>query len=89
LYVMYSPRNPSCHQLQSEQVEAGGMDMSEVEGMDIVKKQDHPMNHRLAEECMNMMGSNMVEVDDMDTVKEHFSSDEPQFEGGGYEYGGY
>jgi hypothetical protein len=55
--------------------------------MDIVKKQDHPTNHRL--ECMNMMGSNMVEVDDMDTVKEHFSSDEPQIEGGGYEYGGY
>jgi hypothetical protein len=65
------------------------MDMTEVEGMDIVKKQDHPTNHRLEEECMNMMGSNMVEVDDMDTVKEHFSSDEPQIEGGGYEYDGY
>jgi hypothetical protein len=24
-----------------------GMDMSEVEGMDMIEKQDHPMNHQL------------------------------------------
>jgi hypothetical protein len=46
--------------------------MSEVEGIDMVEEQDHPMNHRMGEEGMNMVGSNMVEVDGMDTVKEHF-----------------
>jgi hypothetical protein len=48
------------------------MDMPEVEGMDMVEEQDHPMNHRLGEEGINMVGSNMVEVDDMDMVEEHF-----------------
>jgi hypothetical protein len=48
------------------------MDMLEVEGMDMVEKQDHPTNHWLGEERMNMVGSNMVEVDGMDTVEEHF-----------------
>jgi hypothetical protein len=38
------------------------MDMPEVEGMDMVEKQDHLMNHRLGEEGMNMVGSNIVEV---------------------------
>jgi hypothetical protein len=41
------------------------MDMSEVEGMDMVEEQDHPMNHRLGEDGMIM-------VDGMDTVEEHF-----------------
>jgi hypothetical protein len=48
------------------------MDMSEVESMNMVEKQDHPMNHRLGEEGMNMVDSNMWEVDDMNTVDEHF-----------------
>jgi putative IMPACT (imprinted ancient) family translation regulator len=48
------------------------MDMPEVEGTDMIEKQDHPTNHRLREEGMNMVGSNMVNVDDMDTVEEHF-----------------
>jgi hypothetical protein len=48
------------------------MDMSEVEGMNIVEKQDHPANHQLGEEGMNMVGSNMVEVDGMDMMEEHF-----------------
>jgi hypothetical protein len=64
LYERYSPRHPSCHHLRSEQIE--------VEGMDMVEKQDHPMNHRLGEEGMNMVSSNMMEVDGMDTVEEHF-----------------
>jgi hypothetical protein len=42
--------------------------MLEVEGMDMVKEQDHPTNHQLGEEDMNMVGSNMVEVKGMDTV---------------------
>jgi hypothetical protein len=74
LYERYSPRHPSCHQLRSEQVEVEGMDMPEVEGVDIVEEQDHPMNHRLGEEGMNMVGINMVEMDDMDTVEEQFHS---------------
>jgi hypothetical protein len=49
-----------------------GIDMPEVEGMDMVEEQDHPTNHRLGEEGMNMVGSNMVEVDDIDTMGEHF-----------------
>jgi hypothetical protein len=48
------------------------MDMSEVQGMDMVEEQDHPMNHRLGEEGINMVGSNIVEVDDMDMVEKHF-----------------
>jgi hypothetical protein len=38
------------------------MDMPEVEGMNMVEKQDHPMNHRL-EEDMNMVRIHMVEVE--------------------------
>jgi hypothetical protein len=30
------------------------MDMKKVEGMNMVKEHDHPMNHRLGEEGMNM-----------------------------------
>jgi hypothetical protein len=48
------------------------MDMPEVERMDMVEEQNHPMNHRLREEGMNMVDSNMVEVDGMDTVDDHF-----------------
>jgi hypothetical protein len=59
----------SCHHLRTEQVEVEGIDMSEVEGMDMVKEQDHPTNHRLRDEGMNMVGSNMVKVNDMDTVE--------------------
>jgi hypothetical protein len=44
------------------------MDMSEVEGMDMVEEQDHLTNHRLGEEGMNMVDSNM-EVDGMDMVE--------------------
>jgi hypothetical protein len=57
--------------------------MSEVEGMDMVQEQDHPMNHRLGEEGMNMVDDNMVEVDGMDTVEEHFHlmNHRPEVEG--------
>jgi hypothetical protein len=72
LYERYSPRHLSCHHLRSEQVEVEGMDMPEVEGMNMFEEQDHPMNHRLGEEGMNMVGSNMMEVDGMYTVEEHF-----------------
>jgi hypothetical protein len=40
-----------------------GIDMTEVEGMDMVKKQDHLMNYRLGEKDMNMVDSHMVEVE--------------------------
>jgi hypothetical protein len=75
LYERYSPRHLSCHHLRSEQVE--------VEGMDMVEEQDHPMNHQLGEESMNMVGSNMMEVDGMDTVEEHFHqmNHRPEVEG--------
>jgi hypothetical protein len=52
----------SCHHLRSEQVEVDDMDIPEVEGMNMVEEQDHPMNHRLGEEDMNMVGIHMVEV---------------------------
>jgi hypothetical protein len=41
------------------------MDILEVEGMDMIEEQDHPMNHRLGEEGINIVGSNMVDVDGM------------------------
>jgi hypothetical protein len=47
LYERYSSRHLSCHHLQSEQVEVEGMDMSKVEGIDMVEEQDYPTNHRL------------------------------------------
>jgi hypothetical protein len=80
---MYSPHHPSCHQLQSEQVEVKGMDMSEVEGINMVEEQDHLTNHRLVKEGMNMVGNNMVEVNGMDTMNEHFHSinQRPEVEG--------
>jgi hypothetical protein len=83
LYERYSPHHPSCHHLRSEQVEVEGMDISEVEGMDMVDEQDHPTNHRLGEDGMNMVGSNMVEVDGMDMVEEHFHlmNHRPEVEG--------
>jgi hypothetical protein len=62
LYGRCSPLHPSCHHLQSEQVEVEGMDMLEVDSMNMVEEQDHPMNHRLGEEDMNMVGIYMVEV---------------------------
>jgi hypothetical protein len=62
-----------------------GIDMTEVEGMDMVKNQDYLMNYRLREKDMNMVDSHMVEVEgyfhpmnhrseveDMDTVEEYF-----------------
>jgi hypothetical protein len=45
--------------------------MSEVEDMNMVEEQDHPMNHQLGEEDMNMVGSYMVEVAGMDIIEEH------------------
>jgi hypothetical protein len=38
LHERYSPRHPSCHHLQTKQVEVEGMDMPEVEGMDMVEE---------------------------------------------------
>jgi hypothetical protein len=72
LYERYSSLHPSCHHLRIEQVEVEGMDMSEVEDIDMIKEQDHPTNHQLGEEGMDMVGTNMVEVDGMYTVEEHF-----------------
>jgi hypothetical protein len=72
LYESYFPRHPSCHRLQREHVEVEGMDIPEVESMDMVEEQDHPKNHRLEAEGMNMVGSNMVEVNGIDTLEEHF-----------------
>jgi hypothetical protein len=72
LYERYSPHHPSCHHLRSEQVEVERMDMTEVEGIDMVEEQNHSTNHRLGEEGINMVCSNMVEVDDIDTMEEHF-----------------
>jgi hypothetical protein len=54
LYGRCCPLHPNCHHLQSEQVEIEGMDMSKVEGMNMVE-QDHPTNHQLREEDMNMV----------------------------------
>jgi hypothetical protein len=48
------------------------MNMSEVDGMDMVEQQDHPANHHLGEEGMNMVDSNMVVVNGMDTVEVYF-----------------
>jgi hypothetical protein len=84
LYERYSPRHLSCHHLQTEQVEMEGMDIPEVEGMNMVEEQDHLANHRLGEEGMNMVDgmdtmeghfhpmNHRPEVEDINTVEEHF-----------------
>jgi hypothetical protein len=43
------------------------MDISEVEGMNMIDEQDHLMNHRWGEEDIQM-----VEMEGMDTVDEHY-----------------
>jgi hypothetical protein len=54
------------------------MDMSEVEGVDMVEEQDHLTNHQLGEEGMNTIEehfhpiNHQLEVEGMDTVEEHF-----------------
>jgi hypothetical protein len=57
-----------------------GMDMPEMEGINMVEKHDHPSNHRLGEDGTNMAGIYMVEVDGMNMVEErplnHQSEDE-------------
>jgi hypothetical protein len=72
LYESYYLHHSSCHHLWSEQVEVDGMDIPEVEGMNMVEEQDHPANHCLEEEGMNMVGSHNVEVEGMNTLKEYF-----------------
>jgi hypothetical protein len=59
------------------------MDMPEVEDMNMVEEQDHPMNHRQGEEDIHMVGSHMVEVAGMDTVVEHYHlmNHRPEVEG--------
>jgi hypothetical protein len=71
LYERCCPLHLSCHHLWSEQVETEGTDISEVEGMNMVEEQNHPMNHQLGEEDMNMVGSHMVEVAGMNTIEEY------------------
>jgi hypothetical protein len=69
--------HPSCHHLQSEHVEMEGMDIPEVEGMNMVEKHNHPTNHRLGEEDMNMVKehyhptNHRLEVENMDMVNIH------------------
>jgi hypothetical protein len=57
--------------------------MSEVEDMNMVEEQDHPMKHWLGEEGMNMVGSHKVEVDSIDMVEEYFHlmNHRPQMKG--------
>jgi hypothetical protein len=55
--------HPSCHHLQSEQVDVEDMDMLEVEGVNMVKEHDHPSSHRLRDEGLDMADIHMVEVD--------------------------
>jgi hypothetical protein len=43
------------HHLQSEHVEVEGMDMPDVDGINMVEEHDHPTNHRLKDDCMNMV----------------------------------
>jgi hypothetical protein len=53
------------------------MDMSKVEGMNMVEEQDHLTNHRLREEDMNMVEehyhpmNHRPKVEDMDMVGIH------------------
>jgi hypothetical protein len=78
----------SCHHLQSEHVEVEGMDMSEVEIMNMVEEQDHLTNHRLGEKDMNMVGIHMVEVEVWIRWGGALPPDEPPTRCGGYGYEG-
>jgi hypothetical protein len=71
LYGRCCPCHPSYHHLWSEHVEVEGTDILEVEGINMVEKQNHPTNHQFGEEDMNMVGSHMVEVMGMDMMEEY------------------
>jgi hypothetical protein len=58
-----------------------GMDMSEVEGMNMLEEHNHLSNHQLGEESMNMSGIHMVEVEGMHMVQEHLSNHRSEKEG--------
>jgi hypothetical protein len=93
------PLHPICHHLQSEYVKVEGMDMPDVEGINMLEEHDHPSNHRSGEEGMNMVGIHMMELEVMDMseerpTKERSEDDgygggaliEPSAGGGGYGY---
>jgi hypothetical protein len=83
LYVRCFPLQPSCHHLQSEQIEVEGMDMTEVEGTNKVEEHDHLTNHQLGEEDMNMvkehyhLTNHRLEVEDTDMVGIHMVEERP------------
>jgi hypothetical protein len=47
------PLHLSYHHLESEQIKVEGMDIPEVDGMNMVEENGHLTNHRLGEEDMN------------------------------------
>jgi hypothetical protein len=77
----------SCHHLQSEHIEVDGMNMSEMEDMNMMEEHDHPMNHRLGEEGMNMAegggygGYPYGRGGGMNMVEERSSNHRPEVEG--------
>jgi hypothetical protein len=50
-----------------------GIDISKMEGMNMLEEHDHPLNHRPGEEGMNMVNIHMVDVKGMNILEEHLS----------------
>jgi hypothetical protein len=75
------PLHPICHHLQSEYVKVEGMDMPDVEGINMLEEHDHPSNHRSGEEGMNMVGIHMMELEVMDMSEERPTKERSEDEG--------
>jgi hypothetical protein len=57
-----------------------GMDMPEVEDMNMLEEHDHPSNHRPRDEGMDMVGIHMVEVKGMNMLEERPPKERPEDE---------
>jgi hypothetical protein len=45
-----------------------GIDISKMEGMNMLEEHDHPLNHRPGKEGMNMVNIHMVDVKGMNIL---------------------
>jgi hypothetical protein len=75
------PLYTSVHCLQCELIEVEGMDIPDVEGMNMLEEHERPLNQRPEEEGMDIIGIHMVEVEGINMVDDHPSNERSKVEG--------
>jgi hypothetical protein len=75
------PLHLSGHHLQSEYVEVDGMNMSEVEGINMLDVDEHPLNQQSEVEGIDMMSIHMVKMEGINMVEKQPSKQCPEVEG--------